>query len=91
MRRGIDVRVDSNGDRRGALKRCSDSRNELDFRFRFAVEAVNSFLQRETDFGFGFADSGKDNRIRFAAGCQDAIELTAGDDVEIRRLRGRAY
>ncbi len=54
----------------------------LEFRRAFDVEAADVQLQREVDFGAGFADAGKNDVARVAAGANDALEFAAGNDVE---------
>ena len=58
--------------------------DQREFRFGFAVEAVDAAFQRVFHFGGGLADAGEDDLRGVAAGLKDAIEFAAGDDVETR-------
>lgn len=54
----------------------------MDLAFRFAVEAMNAALEREADFGFRFADAREDNPGRITTSGEDAVELTARNNIE---------
>ncbi len=54
----------------------------FEFARRFDVEAVDRERERLLHFGVALADPGEDDFARIAAGCYDARELAAGDDVE---------
>ena len=85
---GVDVGVDADGDTGLDAETGGDGIDEREFRFRFAVEAVDAARESVFDLFAGFADAGEDHLFRAAAGAEDAVEFAAGDDVEAGAFGG---
>ena len=82
MRAGIDVRVDSQGNRRNATQLPGDVVDAIEFRFRLDIETADAGLQRLPDLAPVFARPGKNRLLRGAAGGEHAFELAPGNNVE---------
>jgi hypothetical protein len=78
----VHVGVHAQADRRARAELPRDAVDALELARRFHVEAQNPEPQCSTNLVFGLADSGENHFCGIAAGCDDPLQLTAGDDVE---------
>ena len=84
----VDVRIHTHGDARFFAEARGDGIDERQLGFGLAVKAVNAAGERVLHLFARLADTGEDHLFRAAAGAEDAVELTAGDDVEAGAFGG---
>ena len=85
----IHVGIDPHRHRRHVAELTGDPVQHFQFRRGFQVKAMDAQLQRAGHLCRLFADPGKNNVGRVATGGDDAIQFTAGDDVETRTQPGQ--
>ncbi len=78
----IDIRIDTQRDRRHLAERRSNPRDFAYFGLGFTVETVDARFKCIPDLRFRFSDAGKHDRTGIGSGRKNPIEFTAGDDVE---------
>ena len=79
---GVNVWIHANRDRRGFAHGTGDFRQDLEFRFGFDIEAVDTHFQSPAHFARLFAYAAKHD-FGWVATCQnDTFQLALADDVK---------
>ena len=78
----IDVRIDSDRDRRFNPVGSGNMADSFKFGFRFNVETMNPCREGLLDFPDGFAQTRKNDLARVPACCNDPLQFAAGDYVK---------
>jgi len=82
VRLRVDVRIDAQADRRFLAALARHFVEAFEFGGGFDVEAEDAGIQRLFHFRRRLADAGEDDFLRIGTGGQDALQLTAGHNVE---------
>ena len=88
MRAGVEVRVDSQADRRASAHPGRDARHAMQFGGGLDVDHQDARLDRGFQFLVGLAHAGKNDLARLGAGLKTAHQLAHRNDVEARAHRG---
>ena len=82
MGTGVDVGIDPQRDRRDHTPLRGHLLQPFQLVGGFDVEAVHAHFQGAAHVVTGLADAGEHHPVRIATGGQDALQFTAGNDVE---------
>ena len=82
MGSGVDIGVHAYGHWGQYPAGARDGFDAIELHLRFDVEAADAGGERFLDLGSCLADAGEDDASGISAGANDALEFTAGDDIE---------